>query len=153
MVLDNTYLTRSSRSYVIEAAARHGIATRCIWYSTTLAKAQANLVDRLLERFETLPQPDELRRLSRTVPGVLTPTSQMRTLRELEEPSPDEGFAAIEVVHSISVEPARPRNRRAGRGRRAAVRWLGGGGATSRARGAPPDLRLEPRQRARTARA
>ncbi len=108
VVLDNTYLTRASRSYVIEAAARYGIATRCIWCSTTLAKAQANLVTRLLERFEALPQPDELRKLSRTVPGVLTPTSQMRTLRELEEPSPDEGFAAIEVVHSMSVEPGRP---------------------------------------------
>ncbi len=106
VVLDNTYLTRSSRSYVIEAAARHGIATRCIWYRIPLARAQVNLVIRLLERFDTLPQPDELRKLSRTVPGVLTPTSQMRTLRELEEPSHDEGFAAIEVVHSISTRPA-----------------------------------------------
>jgi predicted kinase len=30
IVLDNTYLTRTSRSHVIETAQRHGIAARCI---------------------------------------------------------------------------------------------------------------------------
>jgi aryl-alcohol dehydrogenase-like predicted oxidoreductase len=98
VVLDNTYLARSARSYVVETAARHGIAARCIWLSTPLGQAQVNLVARLLEQFETLPAPAELRRLSRNVPGILTPTSQMRALRELEEPSPDEGFAKVEVV-------------------------------------------------------
>ena len=98
VVLDNTYLARSARSYVIETAARHGIAARCIWLSTPLAQAQVNLVARLLEQFETLPAPDELRRLSRNAAGILTPTSQMRALRELEEPSRDEGFADVEVV-------------------------------------------------------
>ena len=42
--------------------------------------------------------PEELRRLSRTEPGVLAPTSQMRALRELEPPSPDEGFARVQRV-------------------------------------------------------
>jgi aryl-alcohol dehydrogenase-like predicted oxidoreductase/predicted kinase len=98
VVLDNTYLARSARSYVIETAARNGIAARCIWLSTPLAQAQVNLVARLLEQFETLPAPDELRRLSRNAAGILTPTSQMRALRELEEPSRDEGFAEVEVV-------------------------------------------------------
>ncbi len=54
-----------------------------------------NLVLRLLELFGHLPMPEELR--GRTE-GVLSPTSQMRTLRELEPPAEDEGFAAIEVV-------------------------------------------------------
>jgi aryl-alcohol dehydrogenase-like predicted oxidoreductase len=98
VVLDNTYLARSARSYVVETAARNGVAARCIWLSTPLAQAQVNLVARLLEQFETLPAPDELRRLSRNAAGILTPTSQMRALRELEEPSRDEGFAEVEVV-------------------------------------------------------
>jgi hypothetical protein len=95
VVLDNTYLTRASRSYVLEAASAHGVPVRCVWLSTPLAQAQVNLVERLLDHFGHLPMPEELR--GRTE-GVLSPTSQMRTLRELEPPADDEGFAAIEVV-------------------------------------------------------
>jgi aryl-alcohol dehydrogenase-like predicted oxidoreductase/predicted kinase len=98
VVLDNTYLTRAARSYVIDAASRHRVATRCIWLDTPLAQAQVNLVERLLERFGSLPTPDELRELARREPGLHAPTSQMRALRELEPPSPDEGLADIEQV-------------------------------------------------------
>ena len=98
VVLDNTYLTRATRSYVIEAASRHRVPTRCIWLDTPLAQAQVNLVERLLERFGLLPDPDVLRELARREPGVHAPTSQMRALRELEEPAADEGFAAVEHV-------------------------------------------------------
>jgi aryl-alcohol dehydrogenase-like predicted oxidoreductase/predicted kinase len=97
VVLDNTYLTRATRSYVVETATRHGVPARCVWLDTSLAQAQVNLVERLLERFGSLPTPGELR-VARDEPGVLTPTSQMRTLRELEPPSEDEGFASVEQV-------------------------------------------------------
>jgi aryl-alcohol dehydrogenase-like predicted oxidoreductase/predicted kinase len=97
-VLDNTYLTRASRSYVIEAAARRGIATRCVWLDTPLAQAQVNLVERLLDRLGALPTPEELRTIARREPGLHAPTSQMRALRELEPPSVDEGFAAVEQL-------------------------------------------------------
>ncbi len=98
VVLDNTYLSRAARSYVIETAAGHGIATRCVWLDTPLAQAQVNLVERLLEWYGTIPGPDELRELARQRPGVLAPTSQMRTLRELEPPSTDEGFAHVDTI-------------------------------------------------------
>ncbi len=98
VVLDNTYLTRASRSYAVDAAARHGLALRCVWLDTPLAQAQVNLVERLLDRFGELPPPEELKRLSRREPGVMAPTSQMRALRELEEPSTTEGFAAVKRV-------------------------------------------------------
>jgi hypothetical protein len=96
VVLDNTYLTRAARNEVIEAATRHGAPVRCVWLDTPLAQAQVNLVERLLERFAALPSPDELRVLERREPGVLAPTSQMRAFRELEPPSGDEGFTAVE---------------------------------------------------------
>ncbi|MGI8609812.1 MAG: AAA family ATPase [Candidatus Dormibacteria bacterium] len=96
VVLDNTYLTRASRSYVIETAKRHWLATRCIWLDTPLAQAQVNLVERILLRAGSLPSPEELRSLARTEPGVLMPTSQMRALRQLEEPATDEGFGHVE---------------------------------------------------------
>jgi aryl-alcohol dehydrogenase-like predicted oxidoreductase len=98
IVLDNTYVTRAARSYVVETAGRHGVAPRCVWLETPLAQAQANLVERLLERFDRLPTPEELRELARREPGMLLPTSQMRAFRELEPPSTDEGLADVEHV-------------------------------------------------------
>jgi aryl-alcohol dehydrogenase-like predicted oxidoreductase len=95
VVLDNTYLTRASRNDVVAT----GADVRCIWVDTPLAQAQVNLVERLLDHFGRLPEPDELKR-SR-IPGVLAPTSQMRALRELEPPSDDEGFVAIERMEFV----------------------------------------------------
>ncbi len=54
LVLDNTYLTRADRSYVVEAAARHGLEARCVWLDTPLAQAQVNLVERLLRALRLL---------------------------------------------------------------------------------------------------
>jgi aryl-alcohol dehydrogenase-like predicted oxidoreductase len=98
IVLDNTFLGRATRSYVIEAAGRHRVPATCVWLNTPLAQAQVNLIGRLIALFGSLPDPDELRELSRREPGVMTPTSQMRSLRELEPPSLDEGFARVEEV-------------------------------------------------------
>jgi aryl-alcohol dehydrogenase-like predicted oxidoreductase len=96
VVLDNTYLTRAARNDVLEIAGRYGVPTRCIWLDTPLAQAQVNLVERLLERFGSLPAPEELRELAKREQGVLLPTSQMRALRELEPPAADEGFASVD---------------------------------------------------------
>jgi aryl-alcohol dehydrogenase-like predicted oxidoreductase/predicted kinase len=98
VVLDNTYLTRASRSYVLEAAGRHGVPARCIWLDTPLAQAQVNMVERLLDRFGALPTPEELREVARREPGLHAPTTQMRTFRELEPPTEDEGWASVEQV-------------------------------------------------------
>src|SRR5439155_21857583 len=62
VVLDNTYLTRATRSHVIEVAARHDVPPRCVWLDTPLAQAQVNLIGRLLDRLGSLPSPDELER-------------------------------------------------------------------------------------------
>jgi aryl-alcohol dehydrogenase-like predicted oxidoreductase/predicted kinase len=96
LVLDNTYLTRAGRSHVLDTAARHDAPVRCVWLDTPLADAQVNLVERLLERLGRLPTPDELKQLARREQGIMAPTSQMRSLRELEPPSADEGFVAVE---------------------------------------------------------
>ena len=105
VVLDNTYLTRAARSHVIDVARRHGAPARCLWLDTPLAQAQVNLVERLLERLGTLPGPDELRALARRGDGVLAPTSQMRTLRELEPPSIDEGWAQAQRLPFARTRP------------------------------------------------
>src|SRR5205085_6531930 len=61
VVHDNTYLTRASRSYVIEAADRHRLPARVLWLDIPLAQAQINVVERLRERFGSLPDPEQLR--------------------------------------------------------------------------------------------
>jgi len=108
VVLDNTYLSRASRSYVVEAAGRHGVAVRCVWLDTPLAQAQVNLVERLLELFGSLPTPEELKELAKREPGVHVPTTQMRALRELEPPSTDEGLTSVEHVAFERTPPASP---------------------------------------------
>jgi aryl-alcohol dehydrogenase-like predicted oxidoreductase/adenylate kinase family enzyme len=98
VVLDNTYLTRASRSFVVEIAGRHGGRARCVWLDTPTAQAQVNLVLRLLDRFGSLPSPEELQELSKHEEGLLLPTSQLRAVRAFEPPDTDEGFAAVERV-------------------------------------------------------
>jgi aryl-alcohol dehydrogenase-like predicted oxidoreductase len=98
VVLDNTYLTRAVRHDVVEVAARHGVPVRCLWLDVPLAHAQVNLVERLLERFDELPTPAQLKVVAHTEPGLLTPTQQMRAFRELEPPGDDEGFVSVERV-------------------------------------------------------
>jgi aryl-alcohol dehydrogenase-like predicted oxidoreductase/predicted kinase len=82
VVLDNTYLTRAARSHVLDAAHEHGRAARCVWLDTPLAQAQINVALRVLDGAANL----------------ISPTSQMRTVRELEPPADDEGWDAIERV-------------------------------------------------------
>ena len=126
---------------MVEAAARHGVAARCVWLDTPLAQAQVNLVERLLERFGSLPTPDELRELAKQEQGVLAPTSQMRAFRELEPPATDEGFAAWSMCRSS----ARRRPGRAGVFVAAAALLDGWERALAdRARRASPRVRLEP---------
>jgi predicted kinase len=109
VVLDNTYLARAWRNDVVATAARHGLPVRCVWVDTPLAQAQVNLVERLLDRFDRLPSPEELRVASRREQGLLTPTRQMRALRELEPPTEDEGFASVQrVPFSRAPRPGRP---------------------------------------------
>ncbi len=110
VVLDNTYLTRASRSYVVEASARHRVPARCTWLDTPLAQAQVNLVERLLDRFGELPTPEKLKAIARAEPGLLAPTSQMRAFRELEPPSEDEGFVDVEhIAFTRAPHPERAR--------------------------------------------
>jgi hypothetical protein len=81
---------------VLDAVGRYGVPARCVWLDTPLAQAQVNLVERLLERFGVLPTPEELRETAKREPRLHVPTTQMRTLRELEPPSSEEGFADLE---------------------------------------------------------
>ena len=103
--------TRTSRgpraaTWSRRLSVEYRVPARCVWLDAPLAQAQVNLVERLLEQFGSLPAPEKLRSLARRVPGVLLPTSQMRAVRELEPPSADEGFAAVERVPFVRAPPS-----------------------------------------------
>ncbi len=98
VVLDNTYLSRASRNDVIVVARRWGLFVRCIYVATHPAVAQALVVVRLVDRYDHLPNPEELRALSKHDPQAFPPNVLYRARRELEAPTIDEGFTAVEVI-------------------------------------------------------
>ncbi len=96
LLLDNTYLTRAARRDVLELADRHGAAVRCQFFDTPAREAQVNIVLRMLQRFGRLLTPEELRR-ARDAFGV-APGPHFASVRQLEHPSEDEGFASIDLI-------------------------------------------------------
>ena len=98
LVLDNTYVTRATRSDVVRVASSYGAHVRCVFFETPLPEAQINVVLRMIERFGRVVQPEEMTELARIDPAALAPHALSRMMRDLEPPRADEGFADIEVV-------------------------------------------------------
>ena len=96
-VLDNTYSTRASRNEVVETAWSHGVPARCVWVDTSLEDAQANVVQRMIDRCGHLPTPEEIKELGRTDPSMLPPRVLFEHRRTLEPPVLGEGFSRIDV--------------------------------------------------------
>ena len=88
-------------------------------------------------------RPAKLRLLARSEQGVLAPTSQMRSVRELEPPSMDEGFAEVEQVTFARERADENASRSVRRGRRAQGLRLGAPAGRRRSVRASPRLRLE----------
>ena len=58
LVLDNTYISRTSRAPIIEAATRCGCARRGVWVATPVEDAQTNACWRMVEKYGRLLEPD-----------------------------------------------------------------------------------------------
>jgi histidinol phosphatase-like enzyme len=69
---------------------------RCIHLATSIADAQINAITRLLEVAGHLPTPEELKERGRQDTRFFGPDAQFRYLRQLEEPTADEGFESVE---------------------------------------------------------
>ncbi len=110
LVLDNTYVTRATRSDVVRAAHARGARVRCIHFATPTREAERNIVQRMIERFGRLPEPEEIAAIARTEPTALSPTVLLRMTRDLEPPAADEGFIAVETLPRVIAQlAARPR--------------------------------------------
>ena len=97
-VADNTYVTRHSRAALLDAATRLGLRVRGLWMTTSLEDAQTNAVWRMIARYGRLLTPEEIRKASRSDPGLFAPGVLFRYQRELEPPEASEGFTEIEHV-------------------------------------------------------
>jgi HAD superfamily hydrolase (TIGR01662 family) len=98
VVLDNTYPTRLTRASVIAAAHAHGIPVRCRFLRTPLAEARINVVLRLLDRYERLLGPDEMKSLGKTDANLPPPFALVRWTESFEPPQEDEGFSVIDTI-------------------------------------------------------
>ena len=143
-MLDNTYLTRASRSYVVETASRHGIATRCVWLDTPLADAQVNLVERLLDDLGALPAPEELRQLARNQAACSRPPRRCARSASSSPPRPMRGSPRSRRGRSSASPRAAGCAPASSSPRRAQARRLAARDRGRRSRIAAPAFRLEP---------
>ncbi|MFN7147158.1 MAG: HAD-IIIA family hydrolase, partial [Myxococcota bacterium] len=98
VVLDNTYPTRVSRWPVIRAAHAAGVPVRAVHMDTPMRDALVNVVTRVLDRYDRLLGPDEMKALAKTDPNLPPPQALSRWAGCFEPPARDEGFAAVDVV-------------------------------------------------------
>jgi len=96
VVLDNVYTTRAGRFEPLDRARKGRVGVRGIWLDTPRADLEINIVTRMLEKHGALLEPEALARSKD--PALFAPTVVLRTVRELELPELDEGFAAIERI-------------------------------------------------------
>jgi HAD superfamily hydrolase (TIGR01662 family) len=98
VVLDNTYPTRVSRAGVIRVAHAAGIPVRCRFLDTGIEQARINIVQRVLERYNRLLGPTDLKEMAKQDPNLPPPIALQRWLDTLERPDPEEGFSAIDLI-------------------------------------------------------
>jgi HAD superfamily hydrolase (TIGR01662 family) len=98
VILDNTYPTRVSRWPVVRAARAAGVRARCVHVATSPRDALINVVNRVIDRYDRLLGPDELKELGKTDPNLPPPAALQRYVATFEPPGADEGFDSIETI-------------------------------------------------------
>lgn len=105
VVLDNTYPTRVSRAGVVRVAHAAGLPVRCRWLDTPIEEARINVVLRVLDRYERLLGPADMKELAKQDPNLPPPIAMQRWADSLEKPDWDEGFSAIDRIPFVRRVP------------------------------------------------
>jgi len=93
-VVDNTNRDASTRRYYIDAAAKHGVPVRCMWFTGSLELAWHNN----LYRAYALPPSVAVRESPRDI----VPMSAFSSFKDdFEEPDLKEGFAHVKKVNWV----------------------------------------------------
>jgi HAD superfamily hydrolase (TIGR01662 family) len=98
IVLDNTYPTRVSRAGVVRVAHQAGVPVRCRWLNTPVGEARKNVVHRILDRYERLLGPEDMKQLAKEDPNLPPPAAMQKFESLLEPPDSEEGFSAIDII-------------------------------------------------------
>jgi HAD superfamily hydrolase (TIGR01662 family) len=107
VVMDNTYPSRISRASIVAAAHAHGVPVRCRHLRTPLAQARINVVLRLLDKYDRLLGPDEMKSFGKTDPNLPPPVALVRWVESFEPPQADEGFSAVDdIPFTRRLDPA-----------------------------------------------
>ncbi|MBD3408231.1 MAG: HAD-IIIA family hydrolase [Candidatus Lokiarchaeota archaeon] len=100
-ILDNTYMTKESRTPVIEWAQKNGFSVKGIWLTSKTPKAievaQYNSCLRMIRRFGKLLSPDEIK--AKKDPNTFPPAALFAYRKKLEKPKKKEGFDTLETVY------------------------------------------------------
>jgi HAD superfamily hydrolase (TIGR01662 family) len=105
IVLDNTYPTRVSRAPIVRLAHAAGVPVRCRFLDTTIEDARINIVHRILDRYERLLGPSEMKELAKVDQNLPPPIAMQRWRDSLERPEWDEGFSAIDLIPFVRRMP------------------------------------------------
>jgi HAD superfamily hydrolase (TIGR01662 family) len=98
VVLDNTYPTRISRAGAVRIAHAASVPVRCRFITTSMRDARINVVHRILDRYERLLGPVEMKELAKQDPNLPPPIAMQRWQDSMEPPEWDEGFSAIDEI-------------------------------------------------------
>ena len=105
VVLDNTYPTRISRAVIVRIAHSAGIPVRCRFLEISIDDARINVVHRILDRYERLLGPADMKELAKQDPNLPPPIALQRWQDSFERPEWDEGFSAIDSIPFVRRMP------------------------------------------------
>ncbi len=104
-ILDNTYMTKSSRASVIKWAKEADIPVRLIWITAPPKKtgvpeaieiAQYNAVKRMLDKYGEIVPNEEIK--NKKDPNLFPPAALFGNRKKFQKPDKSEGFDSIEII-------------------------------------------------------
>ena len=110
-VLDNTFPTIESRKPFIEIGQRAGIPVKCVWLKTSCEDSQFNASLRMVRKYGSILDLDEIKEKSETDPGCF-PSAPLFNYRKIfEKPTVAEGFTEVKPVAFKRQWPPEYKNR------------------------------------------
>lgn len=104
VVLDNTFPTAESRAPFLQVANALGASALCALMGSTIEDAQFNACRRMVERFDKLPTPQEIK--ADKSPNIFPPAVLFNYRKQFEKPVMAEGFEKISTVPFVRTYPS-----------------------------------------------
>jgi histidinol-phosphate phosphatase family protein len=109
VILDNTHLNPSRRIPFIEAAHNLGATIECYMLDTSKEDTQVNLATRIIQTGLNITDLDAIKK--HKSPNIFASSVHFSHWKKFEEPTEDEGFDKIDVVHFERQIPSDYKNK------------------------------------------